>query len=89
MNSPETQITLSPVVADAFVRFLKYHPASRVSKNLRNMFLEYLQSVETKDVQEMQPLLFDLEGLFGFLDVVEGEFRNNTGGAEGNPSLIL
>ncbi len=75
MNSPETSPILSPTLRDALAKFLKYHPARRVNKNLRNMFIEYLQNADGKDFQDIQSILFDLEGLFNFLDVVEIEWR--------------
>jgi hypothetical protein len=76
MTSLETQIIFSPTLANAIIHFFRYHPASRVNKKLRNMLVEYLQCTETKEVQEIQSLLFDLEGVFNFLDVVEAEWKD-------------
>ncbi len=53
------------------------HPPQRVNQNIRNMLLEYLQRDDV-DVNEIQSLLFDLEGLFKFLDVAEQEWKETS-----------
>jgi hypothetical protein len=65
---------LPPVLHEAVIRFLHYYPASRVNKNLRIMLLAYLR---TKDIEldEMQGILDDVEGICKLLDVVEKTWK--------------
>lgn len=66
---------LSPTLHEEFLRFIEYHPASRFSKNLRNMLLEFLQFDGGTEASYLNNLLYDLEGLFALLDVIEAERR--------------
>lgn len=56
-----------------FVRFIEYHPAARLSKNLRVMLLEFLQHDGAIEADYLKKLLYDLEGLFELLDAIEVE----------------
>lgn len=62
---------LNEHVQQEFIRFIKYHPASRLSKNLRTMLLEFLMTEGAMEAEYLQDLLFDLEGLFELLDAVD------------------
>jgi len=64
---------LSPTLREEFLRFIEYHPASRFSKNLRNMLLAFLQFDGAIEAGYLNDLLYDLEGLFALLDVIEAE----------------
>ncbi len=66
-------VALSPTLKEEFLRFMEYHPASRFSKNLRNMLLEFLQFDGAIEVGYLEDLLYDLEGLFVLLDAIEAE----------------
>jgi len=65
---------VTPALSAALGEFLKRHPATRVSKNLRNLLLECLQSEEAFESPNVRAAIFDLEGLFKFLDVAEKEW---------------
>lgn len=56
---------------EAFLEFLERHPARRLSRNLRTMLLEFLMREEVMEAPYLKDLLFDLEGLFALLDVLE------------------
>lgn len=66
---------LSPTLQEEFLRFIEYHPAGRFSKNLRNMLLEFLQFDGAIEAGYLDDLLYDLEGLFALLDVIEDEWK--------------
>lgn len=64
---------LSPTLQEEFLRFIEYHPASRFSKNLRSMLLEFLQFDGAIEAGYLKDLLYDLEGLFALLDIIEAD----------------
>jgi hypothetical protein len=68
-------LDLSPALREAFIRFLQYHPAKRVSKNLRTLLLEILNNEEPMAADALRLSAFDLEGLFALLDVAEAEWK--------------
>lgn len=73
----ETQIKsavrLNHALRAKFIRFIEYHQAARVSKNLRMMLLEFLQHDGAIEADYLKKLLYDLEGLFALLDAIEVE----------------
>lgn len=76
-NADQTQV-LSKELREGFVRFIEYHPATRLSLNLRKMILEFLQYDGAIEAGYLNDLLFDLEGLFELLDTIQssGETKN-------------
>jgi hypothetical protein len=56
------------LLEEAVMHFLRYHPANRVSKNLRVMLFAYLRNSDL-DSEEMQTILDDVEGICNLLDV--------------------
>lgn len=64
---------ISPTLQEEFLRFIEYHPASRFSKHLRSMLLEFLQFDGAIEAGYLNDLLYDIEGLFSLLDVIEKE----------------
>jgi hypothetical protein len=66
---------LSPTLESEFSRFIEYHPADRVSRNLRKMLLEFLMAPGADEVLYIKDLLYDLDGLFELLDCVEMEWE--------------
>jgi hypothetical protein len=62
---------VSPDIAAEFLRFMEYHPAERVKKNIRKMLFEFLMSEGGVENLYLKDLLYDLEGLFELLDVIE------------------
>jgi len=69
-STDETQV-LSEELRASFVRFIEYHPATRLSLNLRKMILEFLQYDGAIKASYLNDLLFDLEGLFELLDTIQ------------------
>lgn len=67
------QPMVSTNVAEELMRFAEYHPAARFKKNMRKMLLEFLMSEGGVEKIYLNDLLYDLEGLFELLDVIEEE----------------
>jgi hypothetical protein len=65
---------LPPLLHEAVIHFLRYHPASRVNKNVRIMLLAYLRNKDI-ELDEMQRVLDDVEGICKLLDVAEGNWK--------------
>lgn len=70
-------VKLTPALRAEFIRFIEYHPADRLSKNLRMMLLEFLQHDGAIEANYLKKLLYDLEGLFELLDAIEVEGHKN------------
>lgn len=62
---------LSKAMIAELKRFREYHPANRFLKNLRRMLIEFLMFDGATEASYLQDLLYDLEGLFELLDVLE------------------
>jgi hypothetical protein len=56
-----------------FLRFMEYHPAHRVNRNLRKMLLEFMMLDAAVEAFYLKDLLYDLEGLFELLDAIEAD----------------
>lgn len=59
-----------------FMRFMDFHEARRLSKNLRSMILEFLMHEGALEAVYLKELLFDLEGLFLLLDAIQADSEN-------------
>lgn len=57
----------------ALMNFIEYHPARRLSTNLRTMLIDFLMTDGATESAYLQDLLYDLGGLFDLLDVLESE----------------
>lgn len=57
----------------AFERFYEFHPAKRLSKNLRSLLLEFLMYDGSNEAAYLRDLVSDLGGLFLLLDAMEEE----------------
>ncbi len=66
---------LNGALADALIRFSEYHPAARVSRNLRKMTFEFLISDGAVENLYLKDLLYDLDGIFDLLDEIEAQAR--------------
>ena len=73
--------TVSHELLEQFERFYEYHPAKRLSRNLRSLLLEFLMYDGSTEAEYLRDLVIDLDGLFTLLDAMEGE-------AERPPALI-
>lgn len=69
-----TEGTIVPehLVAEV-MRFIEYHPPSRVSRNLGRMLLQYLTLDDATENLFFKDLIYDLEGLFELLDALQTE----------------
>lgn len=67
-----------PVLSDRlvteFVQFMEYHPARHFRRNLRKMLMEFLMHERAIESGYLKDLLFDIDGFFDLLDVIESEF---------------
>ena len=68
-------LTVTPRLQEAFVRFLEYHPAKRFSVNLRSWLLEFLMYDESAEAEYLYHLVIDLDGLFELPEVVQEEWK--------------
>ena len=80
----EQDFAVSPRLQEAFVRFLEYHPAKRLSVNLRSWLLEFLMYDGSAEAEYLYHLVTDLSGLFDLLEVVQEEWKG--GRFEDEPS---
>ncbi len=71
----QPDFTVSPRLQEAFIRFLEYHPARRLSVNLRTWLLEFLMYDGSAEAEYLPHLVTDLSGLFDLLDVVQEEWK--------------
>lgn len=71
MSVTEQRSVLSPVLIEAFERFVEYHPARRFSRNLRSLLLEFLMYDGSAEAEYLRDLMIDLDGLFSLLDAME------------------
>jgi hypothetical protein len=65
--------TISHELLEQFERFYEYHPARRLSRNLRSMLLEFLMYDGSAEAEYLRDLVIDLDGLFTLLDAMEEE----------------
>ncbi len=63
----------------AFERFYEFHPARRLSRNLRSMLLEFLMYDGSNEAAYLRDLVSDLGGLFSLLDAMEEERAREIG----------
>lgn len=68
-------LTVTPRLQEAFIRFLEYHPAKRFSVNLRSWLLEFLMYDGSAEAEYLYHLVIDLDGLFELLEVVQEEWK--------------
>lgn len=64
---------LSKAVGEELIRFKEYHPAERFSRNLRTLLIEFLMYEGAIEASYLQDLLYDLQGLFDLLEVIQSE----------------
>ena len=67
------ELLLSTTLQEEFLRFIEYHPPYRFNRNLRKMLLEYLMHEGSLEEFYIKDLLYDLQGLFDLLDMIEME----------------
>jgi hypothetical protein len=74
-QAAEPDFSVSPRLQEAFIRFLEYHPAKRLSVNLRSWLLEFLMYDGSAEAEYLYHLVTDLSGLFDLLEVVQEEWK--------------
>lgn len=74
----EPDFTVTPRLQEAFVRFLEYHPAKRLSTNLRSWLLEFLMYDGSAEAEYLYHLVTDLSDLFDLLEVIQEEWKGTT-----------
>lgn len=74
-KTKEPDFKVSPRLQEAFERFLEYHPAKRLSVNLRSWLLEFLMYDGSAEAEYLYHLVTDLSGLFDLLEVVQEEWK--------------
>jgi hypothetical protein len=74
-KADEPDFTITPRLQEAFLRFLQYHPAKRLSVNLRSWLLEFLMYDGSPEAEYLKDLVVDLDGLFCLLEVVQEEWK--------------
>jgi hypothetical protein len=62
---------ISHDLLEQFERFYEYHPARRLSRNLRSLLLEFLMYDGSAEAEYLRDLVIDLDGLFTLLDAME------------------
>lgn len=65
--------TISQELLEQFERFYEYHPAQRLSRNLRSLLLEFLMYDGSTEAEYLRDLVIDLDGLFTLLDAMHEE----------------
>lgn len=70
---------ISQKLLEQFERFYEYHPARRLSRNLRSMLLEFLMYDGSAEAEYLRDLVIDLDGLFSLLDAMEEEAERPVG----------
>jgi hypothetical protein len=71
--------TISHELLEQFERFFEYHPAKRLSRNLRSLLLEFLMYDGSAEAEYLRDLVIDLDGLFTLLDAMEEESERPVG----------
>ena len=56
---------------EALFHFKEYHPAKRLSRNLRTMLIDFLMYEGAVEVSYLEDLLYDLQALFALLDAIQ------------------
>lgn len=72
-DNQELAKPLSEDLIKEFERFVEYHPARRLSRNLRSLVLEFLMYDGSAEAEYLRDLVIDLDGLFGLLDAIEDQ----------------
>jgi len=72
---------IGKAVQEELGRFREYHPVNRFSRNLRTMLIEFLMYDGAIEANYLQDLLYDLQGLFELLEVIqlENEIKGESG----------
>ena len=79
LESGAPRATISHDLLEQFERFYEYHPAKRLSRNLRSLLLEFLMYDGSAEAEYLRDLVIDLDGLFSLLDAMEEEAERSVG----------
>src|SRR5882672_6934084 len=67
---------ITKAIKEELIRFMDYHPAARISRNLRSMLLEFMTDEGATEVMYLPDLLYDLAAFFDLLDVIKEEYED-------------
>ncbi|MDQ2655882.1 MAG: hypothetical protein M3Y60_00565 [Bacteroidota bacterium] len=76
-NAPVSNPVLPDPIATEFARFIEYHPAKDFRRNLRKMLMEFLMRDRAMESVYLKDLLYDIDGLFDLLDVIEANIGDS------------
>ena len=66
-------VKLTMSIQEELLRFMEFHPAGRLSRNLRSLLIEFLMFDGGTEAVFLRDLLYDLMGLYELLDCIERE----------------
>lgn len=61
-----------------FKKFLEYHPAKRVNRSLREVFMIYIRHTMDAAPLNIDDIIWDISDLMELLDVAEDETRDRS-----------
>ena len=73
-NLPKLKV--SKKLRREFKEFLEYHPAKRVNRNLREVFVNYMQHTLDGVPLNMDDIIWDVSSLMELLDIAEDETKD-------------
>jgi hypothetical protein len=74
IQKSEPELAITDSLKEQVLRFIEYHPARRVSRNLVAWLLESLQDEAAGEPLYFHDLMYDLEGLLDLLDTIEEDY---------------
>jgi len=72
-DKEESRSQVTSKMLEDFQRFVEYHPAERLSRNVRSLLLEFLMYDGSAEAEYLRDIVIDLDGLFGLLDTIIDE----------------
>ncbi len=72
------KIVFSKALREELINFMEFHCSRRFSNNLRTLLMDFLMSEGATEANYLQDLLYDLQGLFSLIDVIEKDRETNT-----------
>lgn len=66
---------IGSILEKAIIDFVEYHPVKRVNRNLRIVWMEYLEHVLSGCPAQAEDKIYDISSLMELLDAVEDETK--------------
>jgi hypothetical protein len=70
------ELTISPQLKKEFEQFLEYHPARRVGRNLREVFMTYIQYAMDAIPSDIDEIIWDMADLMELFEMAEDETKD-------------